>query len=63
MRMYVDEDDVLLAGRFEGETLQDVADEEPSYLERVLETADLTFEERDQIQAALDAVQDDDEGG
>lgn len=55
MGAILDEDNNFISGRFEGETLEDVADAEPEYLHHLL-TSDEVYidaEERAAIEQAL----------
>lgn len=55
MGALLDEDNNFISGRFEGETLEDVADAEPDYLQHLL-TSDAVYidaEERAAIEQAL----------
>lgn len=54
MGHWVDEDGNLTNGRYHGETLEDVAGEDPSYLEWMLDEANLDSDERKQVESALE---------
>ena len=53
MSLYVNEDQELLKGTYEGEPLSLVADEDPEYLQWLLEEGDIDAEDREAIQTAL----------
>ncbi len=50
---FLDADGLFTKGQFKGESLEDVADEEPSYIEYLLENDDLSSEDRDAFKEAL----------
>ena len=51
---YLNDDDVFINGDWEGESLEDVADEVPEFLQYLLGMETLEYEEREKIQLALD---------
>ena len=51
---YLNDDDVFTNGDWEGENLEDVADEVPEFLEWLLVKDTLEYDERERIQLALD---------
>ena len=53
MSRYVDEDENLLKGTYEGEPVSLVADEDPEYLQWLREEGDIDAEDREVIETAL----------
>jgi hypothetical protein len=53
MSRYTDEDGNLLRGSYKGEPVPLVADEDPEYLQWLLEEGDIDAEDREVIQTAL----------
>ncbi len=50
---FLNEEKMFLKGRFEGESLDEVADAEPEYLKYLLDEASLEADERESIEALL----------
>ena len=61
---WIDADENLTTGRYEGESLEEVAAEDSKYLFWMLEEADLTAEERSLVEKHLvgEGDEDEDEG-
>lgn len=55
-RKYVSEKGVLLFGRFKGETLDAVAEEEPSYIQWMKDELNLTRDEESQVDDVLEEI-------
>jgi hypothetical protein len=58
---WIDEDENLTQGRYHGESVEEVAVEDPDYLRWMLEEAALTTEERAIVAKHLDEVGEDDD--